>query len=42
MATEIEISNNCLDILEQVEYDNSIESKQYVDYTPQSQNNLNT
>ena len=39
--TEIEISNKCYDILEQVEYDNSIESKQYVDYTPQSQNNLN-
>src|SRR5277367_6544205 len=39
--TEIETSNNCYDILEQVEYDNSIESKQYVDYTPQSQNNLN-
>src|SRR5271170_5772208 len=39
---EIEISNNCFDILKQVEYDNSIESKQYVDYTPQSQNNLNT
>src|SRR6478609_7344471 len=42
MTTEIEISNNCLDILEQVEYDNSIESKHYVHYTPQSQNNLNT
>src|SRR6478609_2044349 len=41
MTTEIEISNNCLDILEPVEYDNSIESKHYVDYTPQSQNNLN-
>jgi hypothetical protein len=41
MTTEIEISNNCLDILEQVEYDNSIESKHYADYTPQSQNNLN-
>src|SRR5277367_4203069 len=40
--TEIEISNDCYDILEQVEYDNSIESRQYVDYTPQSQNNLNT
>src|SRR5271170_7989519 len=39
---EIEISNNCFDILEQVEYDNSTESRQYVDYTPQSQNNLNT
>src|SRR5271163_1086006 len=39
--TEIEISNDCFNILEQVEYDNSIESRQYVDYTPQSQNNLN-
>src|SRR5271163_2538080 len=39
--TEIEISNNCFNILEQVEYDNSIESRQYVDYTSQSQNNLN-
>src|SRR5271163_2437798 len=39
--TEIEISNNCFDILEQVEYDNNIESRQYVDYTPQNQNNLN-
>ena len=39
--TEIETTNNCFNILEQVEYDNSIESKQYVDYTP-SQNDLNT
>src|SRR6476469_2703384 len=31
-----------LDILEPVEYDNSIESKHYVDYTHQSQDNLNT
>src|SRR6476469_972956 len=42
MTTEIEISNNCLDILEPVEYDNSIEDKHYVNYTPQSQDNLNT
>src|SRR6476661_8551720 len=42
MTTEIEISNNCLDILEPVEYDNSIESRYYMDYTPQSQDNLNT
>src|SRR6476469_7540224 len=41
MTTEIEISNNCLDILEPVEYDKSIESKHYVDYTRQSKNNLN-
>ena len=36
-----EITNNSLNILEPVYYDNSIESLQYSDYTPQSQANLN-
>src|SRR5207248_1784364 len=31
---------NSLDILEQINYDNSIESFNYIDYTPQSQSNL--
>jgi hypothetical protein len=41
MTAEIEMSNSTLDILERVEYDHSIESIHYSDYTPQSQNNLN-
>lgn len=41
MTMEVETSNHCFNILDQVEYDNSIESKQYVNYTPQSQFNLN-
>src|SRR5206468_9245623 len=32
--------NNSLDILELINYDNSIESFNYIDYTPQSQSNL--
>jgi hypothetical protein len=40
MTTEIETSDNVLDILDQVVVDNSIESFQYYDYTPQSQQNL--
>ena len=39
MTTE-EITNPCLDILEPVKYDNSIESMVYEDYEPQSQHNL--
>ena len=40
MATENEIINDSLNILDQITYDNSIESFNYVDYTPQSQSNL--
>src|ERR1044071_8954039 len=39
MAT-IETCDNVLDVLEPVSVDNSIESWQYSDYTPQSQSNL--
>ena len=40
MTTEIETADNILDILDQVVVDNSIESFQYYNYTPQSQHNL--
>ena len=40
MTTENEIMNNSLNILDQITYDNSIESFNYIHYTPQSQNNL--
>ena len=40
MATK-EITDESLSILESVEYDNSIESCQYIGYTPQSQANIN-
>jgi len=36
----LEIQDNSLDILEPIAVDNSIESWQYCDYTPQSQSNL--
>src|SRR5215469_5779726 len=39
MAT-LKIQDNSLDILEPIAVDNSIESWQYCDYTPQSQSNL--
>ena len=39
---ETEFSHDSLNILEPVRYDNSIESWQYSDYTPQNQANLNT
>jgi len=41
MTTESNIIDSSLNILEPVNYDNSIESFQFVDYTPQSQANLN-
>ena len=40
MTTENEIINDSLNILDQITYDNSIESFNYIDYTPQSQSNL--
>jgi hypothetical protein len=40
MTTENEIMNDSLNILEQITYDNSIESFNYTDYEPQSQMNL--
>src|SRR5579863_10407855 len=40
MSTQIETTDNVLDILDQVVVDNSIESFQYYNYTPQSQHNL--
>jgi hypothetical protein len=41
MATE-EIMDSSLNILESIRYDNSIESWQYIGYTPQNQANINT
>jgi Double jelly roll-like domain len=41
MTTQ-EIANDSLNILEVVKQDNSIESWQYIGYTPQSQDNINT
>lgn len=41
MTTE-EITDNSLDILETVRYDNSIQSWHYIGYTPQNQANINT
>ena len=38
--TTIEDIDNSLNILEPIQIDNSIESFQYFDYAPQSQNNL--
>ena len=40
MTTENEIINDSLNILDQITYDNSIESFNYTDYEPQSQMNL--
>lgn len=40
MTTENKIINDSLNILDQITYDNSIESFNYIDYTPQSQSNL--
>ena len=39
--TEYETSHDSLNIIEPINYDNSIESWQYNDYTPQNQANLN-
>ena len=41
MTTE-EIIDNSLNILEAIRYDSSIESCQYIGYTPQNQANINT
>ena len=37
----MEVTNDMLDLLDQPKFDNSIESYQFVNYEPSSQNNLN-